>query len=248
MNSQPKYSTIVFLLLLFNLSTIFTVYAQDSNYPTIVVDYRELRIVPEDFSSLKSVAPPFSNNHALIDILSSNNTWFWEPLGSFNDNFSENSTLSTYAIVTINETGFCETLVGLSKNNQSLIWTALLSTSISANFSKVVHIATDFFANDDIYWGLCEEIVVIPGNLVGFDFTAVWRLAFHLIAESERWTLLIDTSGNLLDTAFVTIPCPLCPYSPFIVVGISIVVALCVVAVVYIRMKFQGVKHSKIQD
>jgi hypothetical protein len=248
MKYQPRSFAFIFLTLLLLSSITSHVCAQESNYPTIVVDYRELRIVPEDFDSLKLLAPPFSNNPELVDILLSNNTFFWEPLGSFNVDFSENTSLSTYALVVINETGFYETLVGLSENNQSLIWTALLNTSISANFSKVVHTATDFFANDDIYWGLCEEIVVVPGGLVGLDFTAVWSLTFHLIAESERWTLLIDTSGSLLDTSFVTIPCPLCPYTPFVIVGISVVVTVCIVIVVYLRTGLKHVKHSKIQD
>jgi hypothetical protein len=211
------------------------VYAQESSYPTIVVDYREIRIVPDDFTSLYSSAPPFSNEPALAEILSFNNTWFWEPLGPINADFSQNFSLSTYAIVVINETGFYETLVGLSANNQSLKWVAPLNSSMLTNFSKVIHTATDFFAKDSIYWGLCEEIVVIPGFLAGFDFDVLWRLDFHLVAESERWSILIDMSGNIIDSSFITIPCAICPYTPLVIVAVSIAITLCFTVVIYLR-------------
>lgn len=211
--------------------------AQETEYPILVVDYRELRIVPEDNTALTTLAPPFSNEPRLIELLNDNTTYFWEPLGSINSDFTENLSLSTYAIVRINDTGFYETIVGLTSNNQSLLWVTTLNESISAKFSKVILTATDFFANDDIYWGLSEEIVVIPGVLVGLDFKALWRLTFHLIAESEWWTILIDTSGNLIDTSFVTIPCPLCPYYPFVIIGVSIAITSCFVVVIYLRKR-----------
>jgi hypothetical protein len=235
MNRLKWECSILFFLLLFSTSSSLFVRAQEVEYPVVVVEYRELRLVPEDFTALTSIATPFSNEPELVELLDT--ALFWEPLGSRNGDFTENESLSTYGIVAINETGFYETLVGLSMNNQSLEWAIPLNSSIAGNFSKVVITATDFFANDDLYWGLCEEIVVIPGILVGHEFNAIWRLNFHLVAESEQWTLLIDTSGNLIDTLFVTIPCPLCPYGPLVIILTSIAITGCFVVIIYLRKR-----------
>jgi len=204
--------------------------AQDSDYPVVVVDYRELRLVPEDLTALTAISPQFTNNHALSDLLADNDTLFWEPLGGSDRDLSTNSSVSSFAVIQINETGFYETIIGLRPDNQTLEWVAFLNSSVSANFSTIVVAATDFFAEDGRYWGLCEEIVVLPGHLVGFDVDYVWRLIFHLVAESERWALLLESSGFILDTQYSQIPCQTCyDYSLFIA-GAAIVTAIVVFA------------------
>ena len=155
----------------------------------VVVNYRELRLAPEDLTALTAISPQFTSNHALSELLADNDTLFWEPLGGSDRDLSANSSVSSFAVVQINETGFYETIIGLSPDNQTLEWVASLNSSVSANLSTIVVAATDFFTEDGRYWGLCEEIVVLPGHLVGIDVDYVWMLTFHLIAESERWTV-----------------------------------------------------------
>jgi hypothetical protein len=211
--------------------------SQDSDYPVVVVDYRELRLVPEDLTALTTISPQFTGNHALSDLLSDNDTLFWEPLGGSDRNFSANSSVSSFAVIQINETGFYETIIGLSPDNQTLEWVAFLNSSVSANFSTIVVAATDFFAEDGRYWGLCEEIAVLPGHLLGFDMDYVWRLTFHLMAESERWALLLDSSGFILDTQYSQIPCQTCYEYSLLITGAAIVTALVVLALVVMWIK-----------
>ena len=206
--------------------------AQDSDYPVVVVDYRELRLAPEDLTALTAISPQFTSNQALSELLSDNDTLFWEPLGGSDPSFSANSSVSSFAVVQINETGFYETIIGLSPDNQTLEWVASLNSSVSANFSDIVIAATGFFVDDGRYWGLCEEIVVLPGHLVGFDVDHVWRLAFHLVAESERWTLFIESSGQILDTQFSQLPCQTCYDYSLLIAGAAIVTAVVVFALV----------------
>jgi hypothetical protein len=214
-----------------------SVSGQETDYQVVVVDYRELRLVPEDFSILTNTYPIFNTNPELNEIINKNSTLFWEPIGRINSGFLEDSSFSTFAIIEINETGFFETVIGLSTNNQSLEWITPLNSSVAANFSEVILSATDFFASDAIYWGLCEEIVVIPGSLIGLDIDALWRLAFHLVAESEQWTIYVDVAGNLIDSSFVTIPCPLCPVCPFVIIGLSAAITICGVVIVILRRR-----------
>jgi len=204
--------------------------AQDSDYPVVVVNYRELRLAPEDLTALTAISPQFTCNHALSNLLADNDTLFWEPLGGSDRNLSANSSVSSFALVQINETGFYETIIGLSPDNQTLEWVASLSSSVSANFSTIVIAATDFFAEDGRYWGFCEEIVVLPGHLVGFDVDYVWRLVFHLVAESERWTLFIESLGQMLDTQHSQLPCQTCYDYSLLIAGAAIVTAVVVFA------------------
>ncbi|MBD3406632.1 MAG: hypothetical protein GF411_11000 [Candidatus Lokiarchaeota archaeon] len=205
--------------------------AQDSTYPTVTINFRELRMVPEDFSSLSQTAPPFSNNATLKTLLSNNDTLFWEPIGSRNATYQIDSESSTFAIVQVNSTGFYQKLVGLSPDNQSIQWIAPLSEAISNNFTNVVVEAIDFFADEGRYWGLCEEIVVLPGGLVNQEDNFVWRLTFHLIAEAQRWTLLLNSSGTLLSYQATTIPCiSCCNTIPVIVFG-GVILAIAILGI-----------------
>jgi len=206
--------------------------AQDSGYPVVVVNYRELRLVPEDFTALTAISSQFTSNHALSELLSDNDTLFWEPLGGSDRNLSVNSSVSSFAVVQINETGFYETIVGLGPDNQTLEWVTFLNSSVSANFSIIAIAATDFFVDDGRYWGFCEEIVVLPGHLVGLDVDYVWRLTFHLVAESERWALLLESSGLILDTQHSQIPCQTCYDYSLLFAGAAIVTAIVVFALV----------------
>ncbi|MCK4484687.1 MAG: hypothetical protein KAU89_07670 [Candidatus Thorarchaeota archaeon] len=206
--------------------------AQDSDYPVVVVNYRELRLAPEDLTALTAISPQFTSNHALSELLADNDTLFWEPLGGSDRDLSANSSVSSFAVVQINETGFYETIIGLSPDNQTLEWVTFLNSSVSANFSTIAIAATDFFVDDGRYWGLCEEIVVLPGHLVGLDVDYVWRLAFHLMAESERWALLLESSGFILDTQYSQIPCQTCYDYSLLIAGAAIVTAVVVFALV----------------
>jgi len=211
--------------------------AQGSDYPVIVVNYRELRLAPEDLTALTAISPQIASNQALSKLLADNDTLFWEPLGGSDRNLSANSSVSSFAVVQINETGFYETIIGFSPDNQTLEWVVSLNSSVSANFSTIVIAATDFFVDDGRYWGLCEEIVVLPGHLVGFDVDYVWRLAFHLTAESERWTLLLESSGFILDTQYSQIPCQTCYDYSLLIAGASIVTAVVVFALIIMRTR-----------
>ncbi len=214
------------------------VVAQDTEYPVVYVDFIELTIVPEDSSELKLGFPPFSSEPTLESILSMNSTLFWEPIGNFGMNLTENSSISTIAVVQINNTGFYQILVGLSQNNQSLEWINHLDSSVSENFSAVVKSGTDFFSDDGRYWGLVEEIIVIPGVLGGQTTDIVWRLKFHLVAESEQWTLFIDSSGEIIDFQFATIPCQPCiDYTPYAVVGLTAVAVTAFAFIIFIRQR-----------
>jgi len=204
--------------------------AQDSDYPVVVINYRELRLAPEDMTALTAISSQFTSNHALSDLLADNDTLFWEPLGTSGRDLSANSSVNSFAVVQINETGFYETIIGLSLNNQTLEWIASLNSSVSANFSIIVVAATDFFVDDGRYWGFCEEIVVLPGHLVGLEVDHVWRLIFHLVAESERWTLFIESSGQILDTQHSQLPCETCYDYSLLIAGAAIVTAVAVFA------------------
>ncbi len=214
------------LILLIALPVI----AQDSDYPIVVVNYRELRFAPEDLTALNAMSPQFTSNQALSELLADNDTLFWEPLGGSDQDFSENSSVSSFAVVQINQTGFYETIIGFSPDNQTLEWIVSLNSSVSANFSTIAIAATDFFVDDGRYWGLCEEVVVLPGHLVGFDVDYVWKLAFHLAAESERWTLFLESSGFILDTQHSQIPCQTCYDYSLLIAGAAIVTAIVVFA------------------
>ncbi|TXT57698.1 MAG: exported protein of unknown function [Candidatus Thorarchaeota archaeon] len=209
-----------FVILSITALLIAPVSAQYDTYPTVIVNYREIRMVPEDFSFLSMQAPPFSSEVTLSNLLSSNNTFFWEPLGNYNATFVQEPDVSTFTVVQVNNSGFFQTIVGLSSDNQTLKWVRHLDTTIASNFTVVVEEAIDFFADEDRYWGLCEEIVVLPGSLVNLDDEYIWRFKFHLVAESQRWTLLFDTSGSLLTYHATTIPCACCDNSlPVIILG-----------------------------
>jgi hypothetical protein len=223
---------LITVLSLVLLTAANSVVALDAEYPVVYVDFKELTIMPEDFSELTFDFPLFSNEPALVSLLSLNNTLFWESIGNYDMNLTENSTVSSFLVVQINNTGFYQTLVGLSADNQSLEWIYQLDTSISENFSTVVKSATEYFSDDGRYWGLCEEIVVIPGALAGRSEALVWRLKFHLVAEAEEWTLFIDSSGDIVDLLFSTIPCQTCPdYSVYAIVGVTGVIIIIFAAV-----------------
>ncbi|MHA1484417.1 MAG: hypothetical protein ACTSPR_03750 [Candidatus Thorarchaeota archaeon] len=204
--------------------------AQDSDYPIVVVNYRELRLAPEDLTALTAISPQFTSNQALSMLLTDNDTLFWEPLGGSDRNLSANSSVSSFAVVQINETGFYETIIGFSPDNQTLEWVVSLNSSVSANFSTIVVAATDFFVNDGRYWGFCEEIVVLPGHLVGLDVDYVWRLIFRLVAESERWTFFIESLGQILDTQYSQLPCQTCYDYSLLIAGAAIVTAVVIFA------------------
>ena len=118
-------------------------------------------------------ATPFTNDHALSELLVDNDTLLWEPLGGSDRDLSVNSSASSFAGVRINRTGFYEIIIGLSSDNQTLEWTCSLNSSVSANFSIVVCAVTNFIAKDDRYWGLCEEVVAVLGHPAGQSQDAV---------------------------------------------------------------------------
>ncbi len=182
--------TLMVPALIIVLSLGVLVPAQDTTYPVVVVNYRELRLVPESMLLLNESHPVFVSEAILVHLLSDNNTLFWEAIGHFGETLDSNSSVSTFVLVQINNTGFNEFLVGLSLDNTTLRWVTGLNSSITADFGTIVQAATGFFMNRGHYWGLCEELIVLPGSLVGQSQDIVWRARFHQIAESEK----MDTS------------------------------------------------------
>ncbi|MHA1928152.1 MAG: hypothetical protein ACTSV2_06200 [Candidatus Thorarchaeota archaeon] len=204
----PKH-TISFAIAVIVLLLAVPVHAQD-DVVIVNVGFRELQIVPERTDGLVTQDTPFSSDPVLVELVTDNDTIFWEGIGQYNAAFTVDTTSSTFSFVQINETGFYQTNIGLSTDNISLQWLSQLDSAITSNFSTVVENATDFFANDNHYWGLCEEIVVLPGSLVNLAETYVWRFLFRLVAEGEHWTLLLNSSGELLSSSVVNIPCQSC--------------------------------------
>ncbi len=213
---------LVYLLcILFVIVSSRSVDAQ-TTYTTVRVGYRELQLSPEDFSSVLTDYEPFRTDTSIDSLLASNDTLFWEPLGHIDPNYDYNASINTVGFIQINTTGFYQTLIGLDSLNSSILWISLLDNTVSSNFTYIVEAATDFFANDNRYWGVCEEIVVVPGSLIQEEIHYVWRFTFRLIAEGERWTLLFDSSGNLLNQALEDIPCSSCNQTtPFVILGVT---------------------------
>jgi hypothetical protein len=213
------------------------VQAQETTYPMVVVDHKEIRLVPESLSSLSTSTPAFASEPILANLLSDNDTLFWAALGHTGGDLQPNASVNAFALVQMNHTGFFEFIVGLSLDNETLKWVTSLNSTLAASFATVVQAATDFFANDGRYWGLCEEFIELPGYLVAQNTTFVWRTKFHLVAESERWTLLLDTSGHILDKSFAKLPCKSCSdYTLIAVLGMS-GAAFAVFALVLYRTK-----------
>ncbi len=224
---------VIILLLAVSLVVLPGTKAQDE-YPVVYVDFVELRLVPEDFTNLVSSIPLFTTASELTSLLSENDTLFWEALGQTGMDFSQNQSVSTIAIIQLNETGFFQTLVGLSSDNESLLWTHVLDIPSIGNFSVVTNDTVQFFVDQDKYWGLCEEIVLLPAHLNPHDVDIVWRFTFHLVEDLERWVIYIDTAGHVVDSYVITIPCESCALCPIpIIVGISVAVVIVVVVILF---------------
>ncbi len=212
-------------LLLAILTPSVHVVAQAETYPTVNIGYIELQLEPSDFSPLTTSFAPFRENEEIVTILAHNSTMFWTALGPVGENLEVNHSVSAFAIVQINNTGFYETLIALTTDNQTLEWVSPLSSETIANFSIVAEAATSFFSDDGHYWGLCEEFIVLPGSAMGQSLNHVWRLTFHLVAEGERWMLILDDNGNILTTQAWDIPCQSCPDPLPMLLGTSLVIA-----------------------
>ena len=216
------------ILLLLLLVPLPPVNAQ--TYSVVTVDYRELQLVPEDISELSNMEV-FQTEVQLSSLLGDNDTMFWEPIGSYDASFTLNSSISSYAIVQVNQTGFYQTIVALDSQTMELEWYKLVNSSFCDNYTLAVRTATDFFADDGHYWGLSEEIVLVPGEYVGLGFKAIWIFKFYLVGETERWTLMIDTDGVLQNYQFQDVPCQNCTdYTPFVILASSSSVVVLVLA------------------
>jgi hypothetical protein len=200
-----------------------------STYPVINLGYKEIRLVPDDFELLVGEAPAFGTDPTLSNLIAENSTIFWEALGQFGSDLSVNSSVNSYSIVQINDTGIFITVVGLDSTLQSVDWIDVLPQALAENYSLILDRATDFFSDDGHYWGLCEELMVLPGGLVERTEEVVWRLVFYLVAEGERWTLLYSTNGVHLDTLSIPIPCQSCDNSLYVILGVSGAVSAIVV-------------------
>ncbi len=210
--------------------------AQD--YPVVTVDFRELQLVPEDTTPLKNSVAAFRTEDSLISLLESNNTVFWEHLGAFDASFEPDSSIDSYAIVQMNESGFYETIVALDATTGDLVWARLVDTNLSANFTLAVTTATDYFSNDGHYWGLSEEIVLVPGANVGLDVVAAWVFKFYLVGETERWTLFVNTDGGIETFEFTDIPCQSCNNNTILVIaGLSGAIVLLVSFGLYMKRR-----------
>ncbi len=210
----------------------------------VTVGYRELQLVSEDTSNLTRTVNAFDVEPALVNLLEDNQTFFWQQLGGFNENLTQDPSLSSYAIVQMNQSGFYEKIVALNSETGNLEWIRPLQGQFTENYSLVVQAATDFFANDGHYWGLSERIVVVPGVDVGINSAAVWIFKFHLVAESERWTLYIDTDGVIQGSSSQEIPCQSCNDNTVLVVlSLSTSVVIVVLAGVYLKKRLRGSDH-----
>ncbi len=225
-----KPTHLVILILLMFMVQMVPIRAQES-FPVITVNYREIRLVPEDTTTLTSQHSVFLKNPSLYNILSSNSTIFWEAIGGINPDMSPNNTVSTFALVQINITGYFQCMAVLSHDNNTLVNLTLFGPEHDGEFVSIIESATDFFAESDHYWGLCEEIVIIPGTLVNLNSSYVWRLRFHLVAESERWTLFLNSTASILSARFTKIPCKACSNSLLVIIGVSGVVTIGILAV-----------------
>ncbi|MGY5875422.1 MAG: hypothetical protein RTU30_06730 [Candidatus Thorarchaeota archaeon] len=224
---------VIILLLTISLTILPMTKAQD-DYPVVYVDFVELRLVPEDITDLVSSIPLFTTDPTLALLLTENDTLFWEGLGQTGMDLSQNDSVSTIAIIQLNESGFFQTLVGLSLDNDSVLWTQVLDIPATGNFSVVTNDTVQFFVDQDKYWGLCEEIVLLPAHLNPHDVDIVWRFTFHLVEDSERWVLYVDTAGQVVDSHVTTIPCESCSLCPLpIIVGISVSIVIVVVVVLF---------------
>lgn len=231
------------LIILLMLPVFFIQAQAQSDFPTITVNYRELRLVPDDFDGLKDKHSIFTSEPSLEMIVNSNSTLFWQDIGPFDSNFSLDMSFSTFAIVHINTSGFFQYLVMLSPDNRSLCQTNLFQPDNENEFAAIIETATDFFASNDHYWGLCEEIIVIPGSLENIDTRYLWRLTFHLVAEGERWTLLINSTASIVSMYSEVIPCQSCSNPLPVIVESSSLIVIGLVVVYVLFRKNEG--HSK---
>ncbi len=226
------------LLLLLSLLPLMPVNAQ--SYSVVTVDFRELQLVPEDMHELSSI-DAFQSEEELAALLEDDDTMFWEVIGSYDASFASNSSLSSYAIVQVNQSGFYQTIVALNAQTMDLEWYEFVDSNFTENYTLAVTTATDFFADDGHYWGLSEEIVLVPGEYVGLDFSAIWLFKFYLVGETERWTLMIDTNGFLQNYLFSDIPCQDCTnYTPLVIVAFSASIILVVMVGYIIRKRNFG--------
>ncbi len=215
----------VLVVLLIHLASLPITSAQE-NLPVITVNYRELKLVPEDIAPLVNKYEIFNNESSLKRIIHNNSTLFWEALGPIDSNLTHSTSLSTFAIVHINQSGFYQYLAMLTADNKSLVQLAIFQPDNENEFTSIIESATDFFARNDHYWGLCEEIVVIPGSMANMNTTYLWRLRFHLVAEGERWTLLLNSTASIVSKYSEAIPCQSCS-DPFpVILGSSLLIAI----------------------
>ncbi|MDF1539252.1 MAG: hypothetical protein P1Q69_10165 [Candidatus Thorarchaeota archaeon] len=209
-------------VLLLMLSFILPIASAQDGYPVFLIDFREVRFSPEEKTSLQNSYTAFRTEPSLITLLDGNNTLFWEHLAGFDSNLDENFSLKSFGLVTVNETGFYQTIVALNAENGNLEWMRRLNETYSANFTAAILTATDFFADAGHYWGVCEEVMIVPGSSVGLSQHAVWNFKFYLVGETERWSLQIDTDGTLLAFQFQDIPCQDCiDYTPLVIIGFA---------------------------
>lgn len=217
------------LIILLTLSIILPLASAQDDYPVVVIDFREIRFAPEEKTSLQNAYIPFRTDTTLLSLLEGNNTLFWEHLGGYDFNLNENTSLKSFALVTVNESGFYQTIVALDASTENLEWIHRLNETYSANFEVAIRTATDFFADDGHYWGICESAMIVPGSSVALSQAAVWNFQFYLVGETERWTLQIDIDGNLITYQFQDVPCQDCiDYTPLVIVGIAAVPVLAV--------------------
>ncbi|TFG12112.1 hypothetical protein EU537_10520 [Candidatus Thorarchaeota archaeon] len=222
MKATLRKTTLVVSLIL--LVIPFYVAGQETS--SIIIDYREVQLVPDDFDSLQSFEPAFSTDPTLRGILDSNSTMFWTSLGQTGYELTENLSVRSYAICQVNASGFSQQIVGLSPEDGSLQWVESVPSELQANFSVAILEATEFFINDSRYWGLCEKIVLIPGSTAELEVGVVWKVSFYLVAETERWSLYLGVDGSILKVESSDIPCQSCiDYTPIIVVVLASIVA-----------------------
>ena len=230
-----RFKTMVTCIIMIFI-TVLPIVESQSDYPTYVFGFIELRLVPEPTDSLLSSVPLFGSDQQLASLLESDDFLFWEPIGHSDANFDVNNSMSSFALVFVNETGVSETIVALSPDNLTLLWVQRVQNLTIDDFIIVLNSTIQFFTGQGKYWGLCEEIVLLPGAFIESENQRVWRFQYLLTENSERWTLYVDTVGQIIDSEMEGIPCQSCTFCTLLVI---LCISASIIAIIIVILIFR---------
>ena len=213
-----------------------------SNYQSYVFDFIELRVAPESSDILRSSIQLFTSEQKLVSILDDDDFLCWNSLGPYDLNFDFSDSISSFGMVLVNESGFYEFIAALTSDNLTLLWIEELPGISLDTFIIALNSSVQFFADQSKYWGVCEEIIILPGASIDLEPHRVWKFQYLLTEDSERWILYIDSEGQIIDSAVVEIPCQSCTLcTTVIILGISF--SLVVIAVIILILRGRMKHH-----